>query len=64
MRAVVSGAGGEPDFFRMVALPVSRSDDTEVLIRVEANSIEGGDLTDRQTGKTRYPDSAREQRDV
>ncbi len=55
MRAAVFDAGGAPESFRIAELPDPRPGDADVLIRVAAISIEGGDLADRRTGRTRYP---------
>lgn len=55
MKAAVTDTGGAPESLHIVDLPDPRAGDGEVLIRVGAISIEGGDLIDRREGKTRYP---------
>ncbi|PDS63032.1 alcohol dehydrogenase [Rhizobium anhuiense] len=55
MRAAVVDNGGAPEALRIVSLPEPRPGPADVLIRVEAISLEGGDLADRQQGRTSYP---------
>lgn len=55
MRAAVVDAGGGPETFRLAELPDPRPGEGDVLIRVEAISIEGGDLADRRDGRTLNP---------
>lgn len=55
MRAAVFDVGGPPESLRIAELPDPSPGDNDVLIRVEAISIEGGDLADRSVGATHYP---------
>jgi NADPH:quinone reductase-like Zn-dependent oxidoreductase len=55
MKAAVINAAGGPDVFQFETVPDPQPGDTDVLVRVEAISIEGGDLADRREGRTLYP---------
>ena len=55
MKAAIIDRGGAPDILRVVDLPDPIPGDTDLLVRVEAISIEGGDLTARREGQTLSP---------
>lgn len=55
MKAAVFDEGGTPEALRIATIPDPRPGPAEVLIKVEAISLEGGDLADRQQGRTLYP---------
>lgn len=55
MRAAVIDAGGGPEALRLAELPDPRPGESDVLVRVEAISIEGGDLASRQNGGALRP---------